>query len=71
MPNVTSSQLISKFHSHIEVLESHMSNTVLKDFPFLSGTELHLMIQKHTTVLFHLFVFLLLGGDLQPLNWSN
>ena len=45
-----------------------MSSTVLKEFTFLSGTELHLMMQKHTTVLFRLFVFLLLGGGLQPLN---
>ena len=59
---------MSKFHSHIKVLKSHMSNTVLKEFPYLSGTEFHLMMQKHTTVLFHLFVFIFLGGDLQPLN---
>ena len=45
-----------------------MSSTVLTEFPFLSGTELHLMMQKHWTALFHLFVFLLLGGDLQLSN---
>ena len=41
-----------------------MSNIVLKEFPFLSGTELHLMMQKHMTVLFHLFALIFLGGDL-------
>ena len=42
-----------------------MSNIVLKEFPFLSGTELHLMMQKHMTVLFHLFALIFLGGDLE------
>ena len=41
-----------------------MSSIFLKQFRFLSGTELHFMMQKHKTVLFHLFAFLCLGGDL-------
>ena len=35
-----------------------MSNIVLKE------TELHLMMQKHMTVLFNLFALIFLGGDL-------
>ena len=45
-----------------------MSSIVLKEFPFLSWTEFRFMMLKHMTVLFHLFVLLFLGGDLQLLN---